>query len=440
MAEPITAVTQPPKLTMVNNIAAALQGSGHLETLKAQVCVNEHDPTNEEKEADKELNSIEDDYPGLVAAMSKTDKASEQVAWAVNLRKHIRENLYIPAITGEKGGVGNLINEVDSILTQPRSRKAIQASLVMQPIDYRPPYKAIWPMLLKKGSTKEWYQLSSGADAIEWESPIEVGTAMYWTPGGGNDPANFVSLTGGKTTAKPFFIKTRAYSLSVFEWGERLIKPIAIKKIQLQMELDKRTDAEVLAAIDAAVPNGTLYSSHATHITADANGAVTLDHFKEAGRNLIHTADSTGIQHVGVKSVALCDVKAIWNLEDLGNDDWSEQTVQEFNSQGFPIEYDSGQIAGMKVNGWSIVQNPAATTTFKIRYVGRPDQVGMVIPVTFQGKNIVTRNVPLIDGSPDFVQINQSNTPPGFEFWIEAFQSMAIVVPGWYNLAQLNQT
>jgi len=440
MAEPITAVAQPPKLTMNNNVAAALQGSPHFETLKASVYVNEHDPTNEEKEADKELNSIEDDYPGLVAAMSKTDKASEQVAWAVKLRKHIRETMYIPAITGENSGVGNLISEVDSILTQARSRKAIQASLVMQPIDYRPPYKAIWPMLLKKGSTKDWYQLTSGADAIEWESPIEVGTAMSWRPGGGVDPANFMQLSGSKTSAKPFFIKTRAYSLSVFEWGERLIKPIAIKKIQLQMELDKRLDTEVLAAIDAAVPNGTLYSSHATHITADAGGAVTAAHFKEAGRNLVHTADSTGIQHVGVASVALCDVKTIWDISDWGNEEWDEQTVQAFNTQGFPIEYDSGQVAGIKVDRWSLAQNPFATTTFKIRFVGRPDQVGMVVPVTFQGKNIVTRNVPLIDGSPDFVQISQSNTPPGFEFWIEAYQALAIVIPGWYNLAQLNQT
>lgn len=440
MAELITAVSQPPSLQMNNNVATGLSGSSHLETLKATAYANQHDEAQERKEADKELNEIESEYPGLVASMTKTDKASEQVDWAVARRAYIRDNVYIPAITGENGGVGKLITEMNSILGAPRSRKAIQASLVMQPIDYRPPYKPIWGMLLKRGPSKDWYQLTSGQDTIDWESPIEVGTAFYWSPGGGNDPANFVSLSGSKTSAKPFFIKTRAYSLSVFEWGARLIKPIAIKKIQLQMELDKRLDTEVIAAIDAAVPNDTLYSSHATHITADAGGAVTNANFKTAGRHLVHTVNATDIQHVGVKSVALCDVKAIWNMEDWGNDEWTEQTVQDFNMQGFPIEYDSGQVAGMKVNGWSIAQNPFATTTFKIRYVGRPDQVGMVIPVTFQGQNIVTRNVQMINGDPNFVQIYNTNTIPGFDFWIEAYQAMAIVIPGWYNLAQLNQT
>ena len=377
--------------------------------------------------AARELDELEQWQTGIVATMfpEKDERGRTREEQARDLRKYIASVLQSFLEDPFRGA-----HNIAQLFTQ-----TLQASLVGPPIDWKPAYQPIYPMVLQRAQAKDWRAARTG-DPIEVAPPITVDTAVNFNPNGN---PQIVKITGSRSTVYPYWKRTNAYTIDFFEWSDRLIQVLAIKKRQLRQELDKSWDDDVISAFDAAVPDGSLYSSHPTHTVTNTSGTLTAANFKSAARKLIHT-DSTGTDHEAPPGVALTDPLACFQIRDWGTDEWSEETVDDYARHGFPLKYDGSVVTGMQVEGFSIVRNPRGGSNMKVRFFPPPQYVGYFVPVTLLGKRTIVRAVPMTGGDPDWEEIRNANTPPGFDFQIEAYEAGAITIPGYLHLGYLNQS
>lgn len=384
----------------------------------------------EDKEVEAEMEELELLEPGILDHMFPTEdhkgrKLPSKFEQCKALRASIANELGIFADNPFIGA-----RRIEAMFT-----KSLQASLIGPPIDWVPDYQPLYPLLLMRSAPKDFKGARSGADPIQYETPISRGEA-YNVDLNGNP--QIIEVEGSNATIYPYFKETPAYTLEFYEWAKRLIKPMVIKKRQLIQELNYGWDADLISAFDAAVPDGTLYSAHPTHTTTVVNGAgiITQTTFRTAGRYLMHVDSTSGTVHQGIPGAAVCDPLAIFDIEAWGADVWTEVEVSEIAKNGFGVKYDGSVVTGKKVNGFNLLQMPVqhATTGRKVRFFARKQQVGYFVPVTVNGRNMHTRVMPSTSGGdPDWDKIRNSNEPPGFAFTIQAWQGGAIQIIGHFN-------
>ena len=231
--------------------------------------------------------------------------------------------------------------------------------------------------------------------------------------------------------------------MTFWEWSKRQIKPIVIKKRQIMQELNKGWDDDLITHFDAVIPNASRYSSHATHIVTinNADNAVTQTVFEEAARLIEHTDSTSGTIHTAVEGFALCDVRALRDIEKWGTDVWTPNEVSEFVKRGFTNQHEA-LITGKVLYNYNLLKTPIETSgiNWKVRFFARKEQVGYFIPVTVNNKRVHVTIGPTIGNDPDVNAVRNVTTPPGYTFTMEAWQGGAIQIINWFGISKINHT
>lgn len=318
--------------------------------------------------------------------------------------------------------------------------RSLSASMVGPVIERLPAYVPFLPIVLMRAPSKDFHQAKNGLDPLEYEDPIDRGEAYNFDPEGGGGP-RVVEISGNRTTIYPYFKQTPRHALTFWEWANRQIKPIVIKKRHLTQELAKGWDDDLITHFDAVVPNATLYSSHATHIRTinNADNAVTQNEFRLAARLIEHTDSASGTIHTAVEGFALCDIKALHDIEQWGTDVWTEVEVSEFTKRGFTTQHEA-LVTNKVLYNYNLLKTPIETssTNRKVRFFARKEQVGYFIPVTTNNKRIHVNIGPTVGDDPDVNAVRNVTTPPGSTFTMEAWQGGAIQIINPYAISKIN--
>lgn len=397
---------------------------------------------------DEEINALEIWKPNITSYMFGTSdyvKIHEGAkAMRVLTAKRLMDWIQYPFVGSPQHDA--LLEIFDATFKpKPRFQSGVQASLVADPIQWVPDYTPFMPYVMKKTPPKDFYMITSGQDSLQYETPISRGTAINFDPQ--SMPATrMIEITGSNATILPYFKSSPRKTLRFWEWAQRLIQlPIYMKSHVLQ-ELAEGWDADVITLFDAAVPDGSLYSSHSTHISTISNaaGAVTWDVWNTAAAKFRHTDSASGIQHIAVPGIALTDIEAVNDIEyTWGNDMWTEAEVSEIVKMGWGENRNSeGLVTGKKISGFAVLQTPLkhSSNNRKVRFFPRPEQYGYWIPITLQGKNIFTSIAPMKGADPDFEAMQNTLEPPGFTFFVQATQIGALQVVGYFNSAKINHS
>jgi len=386
----------------------------------------------DDRAVQEEMEELEFEQPGTLAAMFPASKDKE-LGTAHERCKRLRA-----AVAAELGFFMKDPHR-GAMRLGAMMTNTLKASLVGPPIEWMPAYQPIYPLVLMRSAPKDFKAAISGADPIQYETPISRGEAYNVDLSG---QPKTIEVTGSNSTIYPYFKTTPAYTIEFYEWARRLIKPMVVKKRQLIQELNYGWDADLITAFDAAVPDGSLYSGHTTHTKTVSNalGVITQSKFREAGDLLLHADSASGTTHMGVPGVAVCDPLAIRDIRAWGNDVWTEEEVSQIAKNGFGVKYDGSVIVGKNIDGYSLVQMPIehATVYRKVRFFAQKRQIGYFIPITYQGKNIHVRVMPSTSGGdPDWDKISNSQEPPGFNFTMRAHQGGAMQIIGYLNTAMI---
>jgi hypothetical protein len=318
----------------------------------------------------------------------------------------------------------------------------LQASLVGQPIERLPAYESFIPICLMTSSAKDFTAARNGTDPIEYEDPIGRSTAFNFDPENGGG-VRVEEISGNRSTIYPYHKITPRHTLSFWEWNTRQIKPIVIKKRQLTQELAKGWDDDLITHFDAVVPNGTLYSSHPTHTETinNAANAVTQTKFKDAARLIEHVDSASGIAHTAIPGVALCDILALRDIEAWGSDVWTEIEVSDYAKNAYAKIGESLR-TGKRLYEYALIKTPIETssTNRKVRFFGRKEQVGVFVPVTVNGRRLHVNIGPMSGQDPDVNALRSVTAPPGYTFYMEAWNSGAIQIINPYAISRLNHT
>ncbi len=398
---------------------------------------------------EKEINALEIWKPGITPQLFQTDKASDIYDTAKGLctliAKRISDFVQYP-LSGYPQHKA-LQDVWDALFVpKPAFRKTeggIQASLVADPIQWVPDYTPFMPYLLKRTPPKDFYMITSGQDTLQYETPISRGTAINFDPQ--SMPATkAIEITGSSGTILPYFKSSPRKTLRFWEWAQRLIQlPLYMKSHVLQ-ELAEGWDTDLITLFDAAVPDGTLYSSHSTHIVTITNAAgnVTWDKWNDAAAKFRHTDSASGTLHIAVPGFALADIEALNDIEyTWGNDYWTDVEVSEIVKMGWGNNRNSeGLVTGKKISGFNILQTPLkmSAANRKVRFFPRAEQYGYFVPITLQGKNIFTSIGPMKGNDPDFEAMQNTLEPPGFTFFVQATQVGAMQVCGYLHSSKIN--
>ena len=391
----------------------------------------------EMRQVELELRDISDQFPGILSAMFPEKDPVTGVALgapaeqASELSKRIAGVLLAflsEPYAGSRGAMG-LENMMQTML---------QASMVGPVVERLPAYTSFIPLVLMTAPSKDFHEARNGIDPLEYEDPITREEAYNYDPEGGG--SQVVEISGNRTTIYPYFKQTPKHSLSFWEWAKRQIQPIVIKKRQILQELAKGWDDDLITHFDAVVPNGTLYSAHTTHIKtiSNADDAVTQAVFQEAGRFIQHT-ESSGTVHTAVPGNALCDIKAVYDIENWGTDAWTEIETSDYVKNPWTV-FNETLLVNKRVAGYNLLQTPVETSANnrKVRFFARKEQVGYFIPITVNGKRIHVSIGPTSGNDPDIAQVRNVTTPPGYTFTIQAFDGGAMQIVNPYALAKIN--
>ncbi len=307
-------------------------------------------------------------------------------------------------------------------------------------IERLPSYVPFLPLVLMRTASKDFHQAKNGLDPLEFEDPIDRGEAYNFDPENGGGP-RVVEIAGNRTTIYPYFKQTPRHALTFWEWANRQIKPIVIKKRHLTQELAKGWDDDLITHFDAVLPNTTLYDSHPTHIRTIANAvnAVTQDEFRRGAKLIEHTDSASGLIHTAVPGFALCDILALDDIERWGTDVWTEFEVSDFAKRGFTAQQE-GLVTGKVLYNYTLLKTPIETssTNRKVRYFARKEQVGYFIPITINNKRLQITIAPVIDNEPDWNAVRNTTTPPGGTFTMEAWEPGAIQIINPYAISKIN--
>ena len=326
-----------------------------------------------------------------------------------------------------------------TMLLKALLNKMLQASMIGPVIERLPGYTPVLPLVLMTAAPKDFQETRNGIDPLEYEDPIDRGEAYNFDPEGGGAMA--VPIEGNRTTIYPYFKATPRHTLSFWEWAKRQIKPILHVKRKIFQELAKGWDEDLLTHFDDVVPDGSLYSGHASHTESITNAADAVTHsvFKTAAKHLRHTG--SGTKHIAVPGYALTDPLAVDDIENWGTDVWTEIEVSEAVKTGWSIS-DESLRTGKKVYGFEILQTPLelGLANRKVRFFGRKEQVGYFIPVTVNGKRLHVNVAPMSGDDPDFNALRNVTTPPGYTFYIEAWQGGALQIVNPYALSMISHS
>lgn len=318
--------------------------------------------------------------------------------------------------------------------------QGLQASMVGPVIERIPAYTPFKTLVLMQAAPKAYEDTQNGLDPLEYEDPIEVGEAYNFVPE--STGPMVVEVTGNRTAINPYFKITPRHALTFSEWTKRQIKPIVIKKRQLQQELNIGWDNDLVTHFDAVVPDGTLYSTHSTHITSITNNAnqVTKAKFQTGARLIRHTDSGTGTVHIAPPGFALCDPLAIDDIENWGTDVWTEEEVSDFAKKGFGQRWDETLNVGKKLYNYSLLQTPIrlAANNRRVRFFAVREQVGYFIPVTVNGRRTHVTIGPTVGNDPDVGRVRDVTTPPGYTFTLEAWEGGAIQIINHFALSKVN--
>lgn len=397
----------------------------------------------DKKHAEEELNDLEASWPGIVARMFPREdprtgeKLGAYEEQCIEVQKSVASvvlNFLQEPYVGSRGS-----RMFENMMTD-----MLQASLLGDPVDRLPAYTGFKQLVLMTSSTKDFYEARSGIDPIVYEDPISRSEAYNFDPAAGGG-SRVVNITGNSSTVYPYFKETPKHALSFWEMMTRQIKPIVIVKRQITQELAKGWDDDLITHFDAVVPDGTLYTAHALHITtlaSNAAGAVTRTIFLNTGQFLLHVDSASGVVHAATPGAALCDILALRDIRDWGSDVWTEEEVSEFTRKGFGTRYDESVVVGKEIDGFSLLQTPIekSAANRKVRFFARRQQVGYWIPVTINGSQILTQVGPMRGDDPDVNAVRNVTTPPGFTFTIQAWEPGAIQIVNPYALAKINHT
>jgi hypothetical protein len=316
----------------------------------------------------------------------------------------------------------------------------LQASMIGPVIERLPAYSPFMPLVLMTAGPKVYQDTQNGINPIEYEDPIDRGEAYNFSPEA--DGPMVVEIAGGRTTINPYFKQTPRHALTFTEWAKRQIKPIVIKKRQLMQELNKGWDDDLITHFDAVVPDGTLYTAHSTHIQTITNNAnqVTQDAFRTGARFIRHTDSAAGTVHIAPPGYALCDPLAIDDIEAWGTDVWTEESVEDFVTRGFGQRWDETLNVGKKLYGYSLLQTPIETgaANRRVRFFARKERVGYFIPVTVNNKRVHVNIAPTVGNDPDFNAIRNVSAPPGYTFYMEAWNGGAIQIINAFAVSMIN--
>ncbi len=320
--------------------------------------------------------------------------------------------------------------------------QGLQASMVGPVIERIPAYTPFKTLVLMQAAPKRYEDTQNGLDPLEYEDPIEVGEAYNFVPE--STGPMVVEVLGNRTTINPYFKVTPRHALTFSEWTQRQIKPIVIKKRQLQQELNIGWDNDLVAHFDAVVPDSSLYDSHNTHIESITNNAnqVTRAKFQTAARKIRHTDSASGTVHIAPPGFALCDPLAIDDIENWGTDVWTEEEVSDFVQKGFGQRWDETLNVGKKLDGFSLLQTPVrlAANNRRVRFFAVREQVGYFIPVTVNNRRTHVTIGPTVGNDPDVGKVRDVTTPPGYTFTMEAWEGGAIQIINHFSLAKINHS
>lgn len=317
--------------------------------------------------------------------------------------------------------------------------RSLSASMIGPVIERLPTYVPFMPLVLMRSASKDFHEARNGLDPLEFEDPIDRGVAYNYDPE--SIGAQVVEIAGNRTTIFPYFKSTPRHALTFWEWSKRQIKPIVIKKRHMSQELAKGWDDDLITHFDAVVPNGTLYSSHPTHIETinNADNAVTQTKFRDAARLIEHSDSTSGTIHTAVEGFALVDIKALHDVEAWGTDVWTELEVSEFARRGFTNQQEA-LVTNKVLYNYNLLKTPIETssTNRKVRFFARKEQVGYFIPVTVNGKSMNVNIGPTINNDPDVNRVRNTTTPPGGTFTMEATQGGAIQIINHFAISKIN--
>ena len=425
--------------------APLIPGVSGIQDLRAEI-VTGLTNTGQMTTAEAELSELEGMHPGIVSRLFPESEKPSGMSYdeyatrsAAKLQKVVAQKLL--NLAAQPGVNSPAALEFQELLDRAIA-PSISAGLIGEPIERLPGYQSFKELCLITTGAKDFYNARSGIDPLEYEDPMARSEAYNFDPEGGG--SRTVAVEGNRTTVYPYFKETPKHVLSFWEWAKRQIKPIVYLKKQILQELAKGWDDDLITLFDATVPDGTLYSSHPTHITTitNADGAVTYDTFVSTAKFLLHVDSSSGTVHAATPGVALCDVNALFDIRDWGTDVWTDEEVSQFDKDGFGVKYDESLVVGKRISGFSLLQTPIQQSGVnrKVRFFGAKLQVGYWIPITIQGKRIVTQGAPMQGNDPDWSAIRNVATPPGFTFTIQAWMGGALHIANPYALAMINHS
>ncbi len=444
--------SQRQQMSNPNTIMAGLGGNAlllQLENSEAEPAIRDLLRANSDSYIEREINDLESDHPGIVNALSPPENVvsglsrSEQIFNDIRVQEQLFASRLIAFIGNphETGAPAKALQDALDLTVRP---KTLKAGLIGDHIEYLPTdYEPFYALTMKRGRTKAYKNIVNGSDTLQYEAPLAWGTAYNFNPNYGPGGSLVQTVTGTTTTIKPYFNGTPRYTLSIFEWASRLINCIMQMKARIVRDLDVALDSDWLTMFDAVVPNGTLYSSHTSHVAsvADTDGAVTYDKFMEGAKHATRHRVSTGTKHRIIPGWALCDPEAVDDMQGWGNDQYTEVETSQMVQNGFGKRYDGGGLVlDRKVDRWKLMETPIehATDSRRIRYSGDPRRIGFVGSVTFNGKSVYTKVGPQSGQDINVNEVQRVSEPPGAQFFVQGWSGHYMQMINHFGLSKLN--
>lgn len=437
-------ITDPKTLTAGSGLLLQLEGTEQ-RTLLAEL-----ERSMEDRAIEMSILELESEFPGMVNVLSPPGEKPAGKSRSEHIFDDFRDMTTIMAkklsnfvaYPYENSASAVAFQDALDLCIQPAG--GIRASLIGEHIDYLPTdYEPFYPLAMNRGRTKDYVAIASGQDSLQYEAPLTFGVAYNFTPGGGPGGSMVQEVSGSNTTLYPYFNATPRYALRLFQWASRLLNCIAAMKARIMRDLDVAKDSDLLTHFDAVIPNGTLYSTHQSHVEAitDTDGACTYDKFMTGSNHATRHRHSTGTPHRIRAGVALCDPEAVDDMQKWGNDQYTEVEVSSIVQNGFGRRYEAGGLVlGRTVERWKLLETPIehATDSRRVRYFGDRRRIGYIGNVSYNNKTLFTKVGPQSGQGIDVNAVQRVTEPPGFTFFVQAWEGLYMQIINHFGLSKLN--